>query len=65
MLMDQKQQWEWCVYVFNIKANGLAVELFQIGTHARAIMVNKYIPLGLVFISSNTVTKRMKLTVGS
>ena len=64
--MDQKQQWEWCMHVFDIKSNGLPVELFQIGTLVKTIVVNKDIPLGLG-VSVNTATtkaKKLKLTVG-
>ena len=54
--MDQKQQWERCIQVFDIKGDGLAMELPQTWTLVTTIVVNKYVTPGLVCITviSNT-----------
>ncbi len=49
--MDQKQEWDCCVHVFNIEGNGLTMELLQMWIIAITIVVNKYISLDLVSVS--------------
>jgi hypothetical protein len=55
----------WGTGVFDIKADGLAMELRQMSSHTTTTVVDKYVALGLVSINRQHKGKeRLKLTVG-
>ena len=53
VLMDKKKKWEWGAIIFDVKCDGLAMELFQSWIPTVTIVEYKDILLGLVAINGN------------
>jgi hypothetical protein len=58
IFMGQKKEWEWGMIIFDVKSNGLAMELLQSLICTVTIIEHKDILLGLVAIISSTKAKR-------
>jgi hypothetical protein len=64
VFVNEAEERKWCANIFDIQANSLAVELFQVMTHATTIAVHKDVLLGLVSMINKQHKGREKPTMG-